>query len=506
MVERRGLQVYDRLARRGDGAGQFQERERLFHGSQDGGFHATSLTGKARHTRTASRQLDWNRPEQKARTCNPAPPGHVPAPVMHETSTRPRLHYAWIAAAVTFVTLLAAAGARATPGVILLPLGNEFQWSRATVSSIVSINILLYGLIGPFAAALYQQFGLRRTMVAAMALLGAGYGFSTLATQYWHFVVLWGFVVGIGSGMAASVLGAAVATRWFTKRRGLVMGVLTASTATGQLIFLPSLARVVETHGWRGAPLVVAGATTLVIPLIWWLMRDDPHQVGQLPYGETDPAHVPLLTKGNPAKRAIDTLLEAVRVRDFWLLAGSFFVCGASTNGLVGTHFIPAAFDCGIPEVKAAGLLALMGIFDLFGTTASGWLSDRYSSRYLLFGYYGLRGLSLVFLPQALLGPAAGLGIFAVFYGLDWIATVPPTVKLTAEVFGREKASIVFGWVVASHQVGAAVAAYAAGVLRTEFGSYAPAFLASGTLCVITAVAVLPIGRGRRILPEAATV
>jgi len=406
-----------------------------------------------------------------------------------------KFHYGWIAAGVTFVVRLAAAAARATPGVILLPLGNEFQWSRAKVSSIVSINIFLYGLIGPFAAALYQRFGLRRTMGAALALLAAGYGLSAVATQFWQFVVLWGVVVGIGSGLAATVLGAAVATRWFTARRGLVMGLLTASTATGQLVFLPGLARVVEGGGWRGAPLVVAAAALAVVPFVFWLMRDDPRDVGQRPYGETGPADDAPPAKGNPAKRAVDVLLEAVRVRDFWLLAGSFFVCGASTNGLIGTHLIPAAFDCGIPEVRAAGLLAMMGLFDLVGTTASGWLSDRYNSRYLLFTYYGLRGLSLLFLPTALLGPTAGLGIFAVFYGLDWIATVPPTVKLTGEVFGREKAGIVFGWIAASHQVGAAFAAYGAGVTRSVSGSYSLAFLGAGALCVIAALIVLPIGR-----------
>jgi predicted MFS family arabinose efflux permease len=420
------------------------------------------------------------------------------------TPTRPRLHYAWIAAGVTFVTLLAAAGARATPGVILLPIGNEFQWSRATVSSIVSINIFFYGLIGPFAAALYQRFGLRRTMVAAMLLLGAGYGLSTVATRYWQFVALWGFVVGAGSGMAATVLGAAVANKWFTERRGLVMGMLTASTATGQLIFLPSLASAVTIHGWRAAPWIVAGATALVAPLVWWLMRDDPRDVGLRPYGESGvPEAKPAGSAGNPAKRALDGLFEAARRRDFWLLAGSFFVCGASTNGLVGTHLIPAAFDCGIPEVRAAGLLAMMGLFDLVGTTASGWLSDRYNCRYLLFGYYGLRGLSLMFLPQALLGPALGLGVFAVFYGLDWIATVPPTVRLTGEVFGREKASIVFGWIGASHQVGAACAAYTAGALRTGLGSYAWAFIGAGALCLIAAVGVLPIARERSALATA---
>ena len=423
------------------------------------------------------------------------------------TPRRPeKLHYAWIVAGVTFVTLLAAAGARATPGVILLPLGNEFQWSRATVSSVVSINIFLYGLIGPFAAALYQRFGLRRTMLAAMALLAGGYGLSTLATAYWQFVVLWGFVVGAGSGMAATVLGAAVANRWFTERRGLVMGVLTASTATGQLVFLPWLATAVTKHGdWRAAPWIVAGATVAVMPVIWFFLRDDPREVGRRPYGETGEAASAAggmrgaNPAGNPATRALAVLVEAARVRDFWLLAGSFFVCGASTNGLIGTHLISAAFDCGIPEVRAAGLLAMMGVFDLVGTTASGWLSDRYNCRYLLFGYYGLRGLSLLFLPQALLGPAAGLGVFAVFYGLDWIATVPPTVRLTGEVFGREQASIVFGWVVAAHQVGAAFAAFGAGAIRTQFGDYAPAFIGAGGLCVMAAVAVLPIARGRAV-------
>ena len=419
-----------------------------------------------------------------------------------------KMHYAWIVAGVTFGTLLAAAGARAAPGVTLLPLGNEFQWSRAKVSAIISINIFLYGLIGPFAAALYQRFGLRRCMLAGMALLSAGYALSMVATAYWQFVALWGFVVGAGSGLAATVLGAAVANRWFTQRRGLVMGVLTASTATGQLVFLPWMAAAVTAQGWRAAPLIVALATVAVMPVIWFFMRDDPREVGVRADGETDPEREREREKkaamGNPAKRALVVLVEAMRVRDFWLLAGSFFVCGASTNGLIGTHLISAAFDCGIPEVRAAGLLAMMGLFDLVGTTASGWLSDRYNCRYLLFGYYGLRGLSLLFLPQALLGPVAGLGVFAVFYGLDWIATVPPTVRLTGEVFGREKASIVFGWIVAAHQVGAAFAAYTAGAIRTIMGDYAWAFIGAGALCLIAAVAVLPITRQQPAAPAAA--
>jgi predicted MFS family arabinose efflux permease len=361
-------------------------------------------------------------------------------------------------------------------------------------------------------------------MAAALLLLCGGYGLSTFATRYWQFVLLWGVIVGLGSGMAATVLGAAVASRWFTARRGLVMGVLTASTATGQLIFLPSLASAAEARGWRSALLLVAMATAAVVPLVLWLMRNDPRDVGQEPYGERDSAtrlegraparppvrhetpgsrnlvpsgSKPLATSANPAVLAINVLRDAVRVRDFWLLAGSFFVCGASTNGLIGTHLIAAAFDCGIPEVRAASLLAMMGLFDLVGTTASGWLSDRYSCRWLLFMYYGLRGLSLLFLPQALLGPTAGLGVFAVFYGLDWIATVPPTVRLTGDVFGREKAAIVFGWIAASHQVGAAFAAFSAGAVRSLFGTYSPAFIGAGALCVIAAVLVLPIARNR---------
>jgi len=421
-------------------------------------------------------------------------------------SRRPPLHYAWIVAGVTFLTLLAAAGGRAAPGVMIVPFGNEFQWSRATVSGVIAVNIFLYGLIGPFAAALYQSFGLRRTMLLAMTLVGAGYGLSVRATHYWQFMLLWGVVVGTGSGMAATVLGAAVANRWFTARRGLVMGLLTASAATGQLIFLPSLAAVVTAHGWRGAPLVVAAAAAVTLPVIWRFMRDEPADVGERPYGESgreregerESVRENGAGRGNPARRALAVLGDAVRVRDFWLLAGSFFVCGASTNGLIGTHLVSAAFDCGIPEVKSASLLALMGVFDLAGTTASGWLSDRFNCRHLLFGYYGLRGLSLLFLPAALAGPATGLWLFSVFYGLDWIATVPPTVRLCADVFGRERAGIVFGWVVAGHQLGAAFAAFMAGWLRTTSGTYTLAFMSAGALCLVAAVGVLPIGGTRR--------
>src|SRR5258708_2367510 len=410
-------------------------------------------------------------------------------------------YYGWIVAGVTFLTLLAAAGVRAAPGILMVPLGHEFDWTGAEVSTAVSINLVLYGLVGPFAAALYQRIGLRRTMLIAVVLLSAGFALTVFVHHVWQLALLWGVVVGLGSGATATVLGATVANRWFTARRGLVMGILTASTATGQLVFLPLLASVVVKHGWRQVPLITAGAALLVFPLIWIFMRDDPAEVGLRPYGAEDDTTTPRTTKGaaNPAVFAIQTLVEATKSRDFWLLAGTFFICGASTNGLIGTHLVPAALDCGIPGVRAASLLAMMGIFDLFGTTASGCLSDRYSSRLLLFFYYGFRWLSLMFLPTALLNSSAALTIFGVFYGLDRIATVPPTVRLTADAFGKERAGIVFGWVVAAHQLGAAFAAFSAAFIRPTAGNYRLAFLSSGALCLVAALAALSIGRKRTV-------
>lgn len=409
---------------------------------------------------------------------------------------RTRFHYGWVVAAVTFLTLLAAAGVRAAPSVLMVPVGNAFQWSRATISAAIAVNLVLYGLMGPFAAALYARFGLRRSMMMAMTLLAVGFGSTVFIHHYWQLVLLWGVLVGAGSGMAATVLGASVASRWFKQRRGLVMGMLTASGATGQLVFLPLLASLVESHGWKAAPLVTAGVATLLIPLIGYFMRDDPSDVGIRRFGETEDVAPPLApAKTNPVRLAFVTLSEAAKQRDFWLLAGSFFICGASTNGLVGTHLVSAAFDCGIPEVRAARLVAMMGLFDLVGTTLSGWLSDRFNNRWLLFGYYGLRGLSLLFLPAALAGPAAGLSVFAVFYGLDWIATVPPTARLTSDIFGTDRAPIVFGWIVAAHQLGAAFSAFSAGTLRTVLGDYTVAFLAAGGLCVIASLGVLAIDR-----------
>jgi MFS family permease len=407
----------------------------------------------------------------------------------------PSLHPAWIALGVTFLVLLAAAAVRATPGVLFLPLEREFHWSRSTVSLAVSVNILLYGLVGPFAGALMQQLGVRRTTIIALTLLAGGVSLATLVTQPWQLVLLWGVVVGTGSGMAALVLGATIVNRWFVARRGLAMGILTASTATGQLIFLPLLAALIQRQGWRPGILVVAGAAALVIPIVVLMLRERPSDVGLAPYGALADA-TPPVPPANAARVALQALADGFRSRDFWLLSLTFVICGASTNGLVGTHLIPAAHDHGIPEVRAAGLLALMGVFDLAGTTASGWLSDRWDSRRLLAWYYGLRGLSLLFLPFALATPGAALWVFAVFYGLDWIATVPPTVKLATDAFGAARAPVMFGWIAAGHQVGAAATALTAGWVRTTLGDYQMAFWGSGTLCLVAALLALQVRRG----------
>jgi sugar phosphate permease len=398
-----------------------------------------------------------------------------------------RLHYAWTVAAVTFVVLLVAAGIRSTPGVLLVPLEEEFGWSRASISAAVAVNLVLYGLIGPFAAAVINRFGVRRTLATALVALATGVGLTAIMRERWQLVLLWGLVVGTGTGFTAIVLGATLVNRWFASRRGTVLGALTASTATGQLVFLPVLASLAVGYGWRAPVLLMAGLALLTAPLAALLIRDFPSDVGLAPYGGTERDAVVVSSATHPARAALDGLRDGLRSGEFRLLAGTFFICGASTNGLVGTHLIPACADHGIPAVAAAGLLAAMGVFDLVGTTASGWLTDRWDSRKLLGWYYGLRGLSLFALPTALAGPAPARWAFAIFYGLDWVATVPPTARLAADAFGRERVGIMFGWIVAAHQLGAATAAWGAGAARSALGDYQPAFLAAGALCLVAA-------------------
>lgn len=407
------------------------------------------------------------------------------------------MHRAWLAAGVAFVAILGAAGFRATPGVLITPLQNEFGWSSATISMAVSVNLVLYGLTAPFAAALMDRFGMRRVVSLALVLVAAGSGLTVFMTASWQLLLCWGVLVGLGTGSMALVFVATVTDRWFVRHRGIVTGVLTAAGATGQLIFLPVLAQLADGPGWRVASLTVTGAALVVVPLVWWFLRDRPEDVGTTALGAEPGAARPEPSKENAAVRAVSVLGKAVKTRPFWFLAGGFAICGASTNGLVGTHFIPAAHDHGMPQATAAGLLALVGIFDVVGTVFSGWLSDRVDPRILLGAYYALRGLSLMVLPSLFSASAhPSMLVFIIFYGLDWVATVPPTVALCRRIYGSDGA-VVFGWVFASHQVGAAIAAVGAGLTRDHLGGYDAAWYAAGALCLLAAGLSLAIGHAR---------
>jgi sugar phosphate permease len=428
----------------------------------------------------------------------------LPVQTLPAALARRNIHYGWVVAGVTFLTMLVTAGAVGAPGVLILPLQREFGWDTATISSALAIRFVLFGLMGPFAAALMNRYGPRRIVLSALALIAGGLLASLGMTEIWQLVMLWGVVVGVGTGLTALVLGATVATRWFSKSRGLVVGLLTASSATGQLIVLPLLASLTESLGWRASLLVICGLLLAAALAVLALMRDRPEDVGLSPYGETGPAPSPSSPAPSPTG-AIAALRVAGRTGVFWVLFGTFFVCGASTNGLIQTHFIPLCADYGISPIQGAGVLAAMGLFDFIGTVASGWLSDRYDNRWLLFWYYGLRGLSLMFLPFSDFS-FVSLSLFAVFYGLDWIATVPPTVRLTAARFGRERANLVFGWIFAGHQLGAAAIAYGAGLSRTALESYLPAFFIAGALCLIAAAAILTLTDPARTRPAGAAV
>jgi predicted MFS family arabinose efflux permease len=409
--------------------------------------------------------------------------------------TRHGLHYGWVVVATTFLTMLVTAGAVGAPGVLLLPLQREFGWSTAAISSAMAMRLLLFGLMGPFAAAFINRYGVRKVTLSALSLISLGLALSLAMTRVWELVLLWGVVVGLGTGLTALVLAATISTRWFNAHRGLIVGLLTASSATGQLLFLPLLASIAAHAGWRTALGVVCALLAAAALLVWLFMRDRPADLGLKPVGSAEaadagaPSPSPAgadLEHTSIAAAALHSLRDAARTRTFWILFGTFFICGASTNGLIQIHFIPFCSDNGLPEIAAAGVLATMGVFDFFGTIASGWLSDRYSPSRLLFWYYGLRGLSLIYLPFADFS-YSGLSVFALFYGLDWIATVPPTVNITVKTYGRDKANLVFGWIFAGHQLGAAAAALGAGIARTELATYLPAFMAAGALCIVAA-------------------
>lgn len=413
---------------------------------------------------------------------------------MNSSSSSAKMHYAWVVVLVTFASLLVSAGVRSMPSVFMVPFEQEFGWGRSGISGVISLGIFLYGLVGPFSAALLAKFGIRRMMVMALSILAVSLAVTPLMTALWQYQLLWGVVSGFSTGMMANVLGVTVANRWFVRRKGLVVGILTASAATGQLLFLPLLASLTVHYGWHYAVYAAVAVVLALLVAVAIFMRNHPFDIGAAPYGETDPVR-PEPFRGSIFLTPLLTLRDAMKTKTFWLLSGTFFFCGFSTNGLIGTHLIAACGDHGIEEVMAAGLLAFMGLFDLVGTTMSGWLTDRFDSRKLLFWYYGLRGLSLIFLPFALNTTPAMLIVFSVFYGLDWIATVPPTVKLATQEFGKERAGMVFGWVVVAHQIGASTAAYGAGLVRQMTGTYSTTFVTAGFICLIAALMALRIAK-----------
>lgn len=406
------------------------------------------------------------------------------------------IHYGWVVAFTTFLTMLATAGAMGSAGVLIQPLHQEFGWDIADISTAMAVRLILFGLLGPFAAAFMGHFGVRQVVATALSLIVSGIVLSFFMTDLWQLIVLWGFVIGTGTGMTAMVLGAIVANRWFAQRRGLVTGLMSASNATGQLIFLPLLASLAQDYGWRTAMLFITVIIGIAMVLVLLLMRDHPSDLKLPAYGDKAVALPPKQDHNLLAtlKAPLSILPQAAVRPVFWVLFGSFFICGFSTNGLIQTHWISICGDFGMAPVEAAGTLAVLGFFDFFGTITAGWLSDRFDNRWLLFWFYGLRGLSLIYLSFSGFG-FYELSAFAVFYGLDWIATVPPTVKLAAEAFGREKAGMVFGWVFTGHQIGAAVAAYGAGALRSDYQSYMPALQIAGVLCLLASLSVILLRR-----------
>ncbi|MDJ0455991.1 MFS transporter [Arthrobacter sp. NQ7] len=417
---------------------------------------------------------------------------------------RRRLHPAWIVAAVAFLALVGAAGFRAAPGVLMVPLQQEFGWSTTVLSAAVSINLVLFGLTAPFAAALMERFGIRAVTATALVLIGMGSALTVLVNQSWQILLTWGLLIGLGTGSMALVFAATIANTWFSRSRGLVIGILTAGSAAGQLVFLPFIAILAQDPGWRQASLLIAAGALAVVPLVLKFLKNSPADAGVLPYGaapaEGGAVEQPATTAGdrpNAAVRALQVLRRASRVRTFWALAAGFAICGATTNGLIGTHFIPSAHDHGMPETTAAGLLAVVGIFDIVGTIASGWLTDRFNPRVLLAVYYQFRGIGLLVLPLLLNAEVQpSMIVFVVIYGLDWVATVPPTAAICRETFGAD-GSVVFGWVFAAHQLGAAAAAIAAGALRDATGHYTYAWFGAAAMCTIAAVISATIRRNR---------
>jgi MFS family permease len=405
------------------------------------------------------------------------------------------VHYGWVMMGIVFLTMLISSSALGLPGAFMRPLSLEFGWSTGQISSALAVRFALFGLLGPFAAILMERYGLRRIVCSALVLIALGLLLATRMQALWQLFVLWGLVLGVGSGLTALVLGATVANRWFDRRRGLVMGILTASSAAGQLIFLPLAATLIQHHGWRVALAPTVCGCLGIAVLAFLFLRERPRDLGLAPFGADRTGNQPIAAAWKPSfAEPLSALMKVSRSSTFWVLFGTFFVCGLSTSGLIQTHFISLCGDYGLAAIPAASVLAMIGAFDFVGTIGSGWLSDRFDNRKLLFWYYGLRGLALLWLPHSDF-TLYGLSLFAMFYGLDWVATVPPTVKLASASFDKERSAMIFGWIFAGHQLGGAAAAYGAGLTRTIMLTYSPALYAAGGACIIAAFAIFLVPR-----------
>jgi MFS family permease len=407
---------------------------------------------------------------------------------------RSRIFYGWIVVAVAAIVVLVTAGVRAAPGAFLLSMTDEHGWSTATVSFAAAVGLVAFGLAGPLSGSLMGRFGVKRVVVGSLLITASALLVSSVVTEIWQLTLTFGLVAGIGTGLVASVLGPTVATRWFVRSRGLVTGIFGASSSAGQLVFIPVLTVLAVTFDWRLAAVALAVlALALLIPVAAFV-RNDPSEVDERPLGAPDGPVRP------PPPPDAGVMRRATRSADFWFLAGTFFVCGATSNGLIGQHFIPHAVEHGFTQTAAASALAVMGIFNFVGTIASGWLTDRHDPRKLLLIYYSFRGVSLLFLP--FVHDTMTVGAFAILFGLDYIATVPPTVALAADRFGAHNVGVVYGWIFAAHMLGAAIAAWVAGVVRESVGDYAAAFVAAGWIAIIAGFAALMIRR-REAVPVA---
>ena len=398
-----------------------------------------------------------------------------------------RIYYGWIVVAITALTLLIVAGVRSAPGVFLVPLQQDTGWHTSEISFAVAIGLVMLGASGPLSGNLVNNLGPRRIMLIGLLLIVVSMGLSYYIRATWQLDLLWGVISGVGTGIISSILGPTVANRWFLTRRSFVVGIFGASTSAGQLIFFPALIGLVGILGWRMSSVLLAVISAANILPVLIFLRDQPADMGLRPYGAV--GDLP------PSATAIDrsVMQKAIRSSEFWLLAITFFVCGATSNGLIGTHFIKHAGEHGVTPGVAAGLMSLMGAMNFVGTLASGWLTDKYDPRKLLCAYYGFRGLSLLFLP--FVTTTFGLSVFAVLFGLDYIATVPPTTALVADKFGRKNVGVVYGWVFCSHQIGAAMATWLGGIARDTFGNYGLAFLVAGVIAVLAGLLALRINR-----------